>query len=130
MEKSKCSIPTNDDNVDEDVIDNVDEEMIENVDDEVIENAEKFGGGDINGNPMKKWKNSNVPFPRMKIWVLDWISPILKFANVRFPWMKIWVLDRISPILKFVTFAESVSQAHGSCKGGSKNSSSPLKKNS
>ena len=108
MEKSKCSYPTNDDNVDEDVIDNVDEEMIENVDDEVIENAEKFGGGDINGNPMKKWKNSNVPFPRMKI----------------------WVLDRISPILKFVTFAESVSQAHGSCKGGSKNSSSPLKKNS
>ena len=122
MEKSKCLIPTNDENVDENVI--------ENVDDEVIENAEKFGGGDINGNPMKKWKNSNVPFPRMKIWVLDWISPILKFANVRFPWMKIWVLDRISPILKFVTFAESVSQAHGSCKGGSKNSSSPLKKNS
>ena len=49
MEKSKCSIPTNDDNVDEDVvenvIDNVDEEMIENVDDEMMENAKKFGFG-------------------------------------------------------------------------------------
>ena len=52
MEKSKCSIPTNDDNVDEDVvenvIDNVDEEMIENVDDEMMENAKKFGGGFAN----------------------------------------------------------------------------------
>ena len=87
MEKSKCSIPTNDDNVDEDVvenvIDNVDEEMIENVDDEMMENAKKFGGG---------------------------------FANVRFPWKKIWVLDWISPILKFVQYLGWLIPSLRSCK--------------
>ena len=76
MEKSKCSIPTNDDNVDEDVIDNVDEEMIENVDDEVIENAEKFGGGDI---MVTQWKNGKIQMFHSPEWKFECLIEFLPF---------------------------------------------------